>query len=233
MNWKTNKGSFLIQKNKVLIPFVSGGVGLAGGERFDEAFEYDEITSSGGVIKKYGGPVPFSFEDEMTVSGIHLVIGDALYEFRWSQQYPYEAILQVKMLLHGLELIEGPAPSGADAPHRPDGRPERAPTRGAEAAPGDMLIPAGKPHRALCDVEVLVYDYDAMGVRTEVLPAGSIFQPWEPLEHWRGKKIPITIGGGATEFDWGVSSSEGHFLEWGDFFNRCRVDEAKTDGPPS
>ena len=85
----------------------------------------------------------------------------------------------------------------------------------------------------MCDVEVLVQDYDAMGVRTEVLPAGGVFRPWEPLAQWRGIKIPITVGDGATEFDWGVSSSEGHFLRWDDFFSRCRMSGAKADDSPA
>ena len=229
MNWKTTKGSLLIQKNMVHIPFISGGVGLVDGERFNEAFEYDEITSSGETIHKYGEPMPFSIEDEMTVSSIHLVIGDCLYEFYWSQQYPHEAKLKVKMLLHSLQLIVSPVSFDADVAIQPYDQPGQAPTGGAVVAPGDMLIPAGKSHRALCDIEVLVYDYDAMGVQTKVLTAGSIFQPWEPLEQWCGLKIPITLGEGATEFDWMVSSSEGHFLKWDDFFSRCQVNDAKTN----
>lgn len=229
MNWKTTKGSFLIQKNRVHIPFISGGVGLADGERFNEAFAYDEITSSGELIGQYGEPMPFSIEDEMTVSSIHLVIGDSLYEFCWSQQYPYEAKLKVKMLLHGLQLNATPIPFAADQAIQPYNQPGQAPTGGAVAAPGDILIPVGKSHRALGDIEMLVYDYDTMGVQTEVLTAGSIFQPWEPLEQWRGIKIPITLGEGAAEFDWMVSSSEGHFLKWGDFFSRCQVNDAKTN----
>ncbi len=103
MNWKTTQGSILIQKKMVHLPFVSGGVGLADGARFYEAFVYDEIASSGEIIRKYSEPLPFSIEDEMTVSSIHRVIGDSLYEYYWSQQYPYEAKLKVKMLLHGLQ----------------------------------------------------------------------------------------------------------------------------------
>ena len=68
---------------------------------------------------------------------------------------------------------------------------------------------------------MLVCDYDSMGVVNEVLAAGSVFQPWEPLDHWRGEKVPITLGGHDSEFDWGVTSAEGHFLHWEDFFSRC------------
>ena len=89
-------------------------------------------------------------------------------------------------------------------------------------------IPFGKPHHTLCDLEILIYDYDAMGVKSKVLPAGSLFQPWEPLDHWRGSRIPITLGDGATAFDWGVTSYEGHFLKWEDF-RHCRLSEPEAN----
>lgn len=89
------------------------------------------------------------------------------------------------------------------------------------STPRDAPIPAGKRHRTRCDVEVLVHDYDKLGVKTRVLPAGSVFQPWEPLDHWRGQEVPITLGGEASGFDWGVTAWEGHFLRWDDFFSRC------------
>ncbi len=84
-NWKTRVQTFLIQKNLARIPFVGGGVGLPNGESVFEAAEYYETTSSGNILKKYGAPIPFSLEDEMTVSNIHCVIGDTLYNFYWSQ----------------------------------------------------------------------------------------------------------------------------------------------------
>jgi hypothetical protein len=93
--------------------------------------------------------------------------------------------------------------------------------------PADTPIPVGKPHRALCDVKVLVYDYDSSHVETVVLHAGDIFQPWEP-EHWRGEKVPITLGDEHSEFDWGVCSWEGHFLRWDDFFSRSELAEGST-----
>ena len=96
-----------------------------------------------------------------------------------------------------------------------------------EPKPANHPIPMGKRHRTLCDVEMLVCDYDESRVETEVLPAGSVFQPWEPLEHWRGEKVPITLGGEHSEFDWGVSSDKGHFLRWNDFFSKCKLAEAR------
>lgn len=82
----------------------------------------------------------------------------------------------------------------------------------------DGRILVGRVHRTSRDVEVLVYDYDSLNVETTILPAGSIFQPWTPQDHWRGEKVPITLGDQATGFDWGVSSLSGHFLRWNDFF---------------
>ena len=231
---------------------ISGGVGLTHGDRFDESAEYYEITNSGSVIKKHGAPQSLSLEDKLFVSGIHLVIGDALYDFCWSRRYPDEAGLEVKMLLHGLQPCDGPLPFDAEAAIRdyeqdnnrplastnddsnPAGSaPSQAAAEGVTLAPSDGRIPAGIPHRALCDIEMLVYDYDAMRVKTEVLPAGGIFQPWEPLDHWRGIQIPITLGDRAAEFDWGVTAYEGHFLAWGDFFSRCRMRASESDASDS
>ncbi len=88
-------------------------------------------------------------------------------------------------------------------------------------APPNTPIPAGQLHRAFRPLEVLVYDYDELGVRTRVLPAGSVFQPWEPEPHWRGVKVPITLGAEAKGFDWGVTSPVGYFLSWRNFFSAC------------
>ena len=89
-----------------------------------------------------------------------------------------------------------------------------------------MNILVGVPHRALSTLEVLVYDYDELGVDTMLLHKGDIFQPWEPRDHWRGEEVPITLGEGATQFDWGVTSIKGHFLRWDDFFERCAPKDA-------
>ena len=89
----------------------------------------------------------------------------------------------------------------------------------------DNSVPAGKRHRTLCEVDLLVYDYDQMAVKTVTLPAKSIFQPWEPHDDWRGEKVSITLGDLAWEFDWGVSAGEGHFLRWDDFFSNCELAE--------
>ena len=115
MVWKTIEGHFLVQRDMTPIPFIYGGVGLAGGERYDESAQYYEITSSGKVIKKYGAPMPFSIEDEMTVSNIHRVIRDTLYNFYWSQLYGYEPRTEVDVRLRGLQPYDSPLPFDADA----------------------------------------------------------------------------------------------------------------------
>lgn len=72
---------------------------------------------------------------------------------------------------------------------------------------------------------MLVYDYDRLPFKSEVLPAGSVFQAWEPRAHWRGIKVPITLGDNHREFDWGVTSDKGHFMRWDDFFVYCVIEE--------
>jgi hypothetical protein len=54
--WKTKEGTFLVQKNMAPIQFVSRGVGLKNGERFNKSAEYYEIDGSGNIIEKYGAP---------------------------------------------------------------------------------------------------------------------------------------------------------------------------------
>lgn len=85
----------------------------------------------------------------------------------------------------------------------------------------DSPIPVGRTHRTSCDVEISIYDYDSLNLDSAVLPAGTLFRPWEPADHDRGKEVPITLGDQATTFDWGVSSYLGHFMGWDDFFTRC------------
>lgn len=87
----------------------------------------------------------------------------------------------------------------------------------------DAPIPVGQPHLSICDIEMLVYDYDRVSHEISVLPAGTIFQPWDGPDHWWGEEVPITLGDQAEEFDWGKTSWDGHFLRWGDFFSKCRL----------
>ena len=79
---------------------------------------------------------------------------------------------------------------------------------------------------------MLLFDYDRSGIETAVLPAGSTFQPWEPEAHWRGEKVPITLGRHHAGFDWGVTSGEGHFLRWDDFFTHCEPEAVTGTGLP-
>ncbi|HEY8560217.1 MAG TPA: hypothetical protein VIL74_07560 [Pyrinomonadaceae bacterium] len=110
MKWKTENGTFLIQKNLEPIPHVYGGIGLEGGERFDDAAEYVETTATGQIVKEYQKPYPFSIEDEMTISHIHRVIGDCLYEFYYSHRFRSNPEIKAELLLSGLEPYEAALP---------------------------------------------------------------------------------------------------------------------------
>jgi hypothetical protein len=110
MKWKTGRDTFLIQKDLAKIPYIYGGVGLEGGERFDESAVYFETTTTGQIVKRYSEPLPFSIEDEMTVSNIHLVIGDCLYSFYYSRRFRSDPELKAELLLSGLELYEDALP---------------------------------------------------------------------------------------------------------------------------
>ncbi len=56
------------------------------------------------------------------------------------------------------------------------------------------------------EVKLLIYDYDQMVIKSVMLPTHRIFQPWESYNDWRGKKVPITLGDDASEFDWGMNT---------------------------
>src|SRR5688500_16580274 len=85
--WKTEQGTYLIEKGLAPIPEVNNGVGLDNGERYYDASEYYEMNDAGEVVIKYDKPYPFSLEDDLSVSSIHRVIDDCLYEFYWCQHH--------------------------------------------------------------------------------------------------------------------------------------------------
>jgi hypothetical protein len=87
--------------------------------------------------------------------------------------------------------------------------------------PADTPIRVGVVHRTTTEVEVVVYDYDALRTLNVPLRPGFIFQPWEPEPQWRGEKVPITLGRDHLKFDWCDPALEGHFLHWEDFFTKC------------
>ena len=110
MHWKTKQGTFLIEMNWGVIPFINCRIGLPGGETFDGAGEYVEAANTGEVLKRYSAPMPFSIEDEMTVSNIHLVIGDGLYKFYYSHRFWYDPEFTFNLLLDGLTVYKDALP---------------------------------------------------------------------------------------------------------------------------
>ena len=92
--------------------------------------------------------------------------------------------------------------------------------------PADAQIAVGQRHRTFRVLSAQVYDYDALGVQTRALAAGTVFQPWEPQAHWRGERVPITLGDASTQFDWGVTAGTGLFLHWDDYFAYCGTGDA-------
>lgn len=94
--------------------------------------------------------------------------------------------------------------------------------------PSNALIPVGRLHHTLTDIQARVYDYDSLRILLRLLPTGTVFQPWEPQDQWRGLQVPITLGDTATEFGWGVTTLEGYFLTWDDFFTQCEAIDASN-----
>ena len=100
--WKTTKGTYLIEKELTSVPFVSNGISLNSGKRFDDAAECHEVTESGRMVKKYDKLFHVIIEDQRTVSNIHWVIDGGLYKFHWSQCAD-RTELQFTLLLSGLQ----------------------------------------------------------------------------------------------------------------------------------
>lgn len=82
---------------------------------------------------------------------------------------------------------------------------------------------SGVPHRALQVMEVLLYEYDELGLSRRLLQPATMFQPWPPLALWRGHHVPVTLGGGSRQFEWGRHAPTAHFLRDDDFFERCAM----------
>lgn len=90
------------------------------------------------------------------------------------------------------------------------------------SAPSDNQISFGKLHRALRDLPVMVRDYNTLVVEIAVLPRHTLLQPWPLLQQDCETDIPITIGKGATEFNWDVATPTAYFLKRGDFIQGCQ-----------
>jgi hypothetical protein len=94
--------------------------------------------------------------------------------------------------------------------------------------PANREIRVGKPHRTRRELKVMIRDYETLSVKIATLPEGTLFQPWTPLQAHFGADIPITLGEGAREFDWGSTSQRGHFLTCEDFFSGCQIVESES-----
>ena len=113
MKWITGNNTFLIQKDMQLIDFIICGVKL-GEKEYEMSAQYYEINYVGSVIKKYSEAFPFSIEDELTISNIHLVIEDCLYEFYWSCQYRCRPRQKVNLIMRNLRPYEQSLPFDAE-----------------------------------------------------------------------------------------------------------------------
>ena len=89
-------------------------------------------------------------------------------------------------------------------------------------SPSEKTIHAGRQYQASRTVKMLIYNYDQMQIQSKQLTAGSIFQPWDTFNGWRGIKVPISFSKSSHAFDWGLRTGEVHFLTWNDFFSNCK-----------
>lgn len=109
MKWITPNNTFLIEIEMRPISFLTVPISFEGKEYTESAIYY-EIDQDGNVIKKYDKAYPFSIEDEMTISNIHLVIENVFYSFYWSQYYGYDPRQSFDKLLENLRMYEADLP---------------------------------------------------------------------------------------------------------------------------
>lgn len=104
--WKTDEGTLLFEGVLTKIPFIYGDIGLEGGERFVDSAQYVETTMSGEIVKRYSLPQSYAFDDEMSVSNIHRVVGDSFYEFYY-RQYRSDIKIEETQIFSGLKEYYG------------------------------------------------------------------------------------------------------------------------------
>jgi hypothetical protein len=111
--WKTREGNLLLEGevHPIYLAVSGQGVRLPNGAVIHEAAEYFEITESGALVTKFSGPWTSTLEDDLYVSGIHVVIENALYRFFYNQRGWREPTLEQKLCLPGLIPLDHSDPS--------------------------------------------------------------------------------------------------------------------------
>ncbi len=114
MNWKTMDGTFLVQRNMRKIPLLVVETIKLENEEFYQSAEYFEVTDNGIVLNKYEQATTSTGEYDLFINNIHRVIGDSLYEFNLTQNFPVaESVIATttnKKLLTGLQPYESELP---------------------------------------------------------------------------------------------------------------------------
>jgi len=82
MIWKTPDGNYLLQGAASPIP-MEVKIVLRDGESVAAAAKYYLVSPAGHVLREFGAPTAYSFEEDLGISDIHCVVDRRLLSFHW------------------------------------------------------------------------------------------------------------------------------------------------------
>ena len=82
MIWKTPDGNYLLQGVASPIP-MEVKIVLRDGESVAAAAKYYLVSPAGRVLREFGAPSAYSFEEDLGISSIHCVVDRGLSSFHW------------------------------------------------------------------------------------------------------------------------------------------------------
>lgn len=102
--WRTLEGTYLVpQAFAPLHDSYGNPIVRADGTVLAVATTYAELTSTGEVLRVYGGPFRYYSPEETLINGIFEVVGGALHQYEWcEQERPAPGSLTDRVVREGL-----------------------------------------------------------------------------------------------------------------------------------
>ena len=109
MIWTTARGHLLIQgeAHPIYLSMSGQGIRLPTGAVIHAAADFREVTRAGEVVATYSGPLSCTLDDYLYVCNIHVVIGDALNCFFYTETTEGDTRLRETVLLRHLTPCAG------------------------------------------------------------------------------------------------------------------------------
>lgn len=105
MAWITREGDYLVEGQRYHLYHGAESIRDHKGS-FLQPAKFYLIENKGNVRSTFSEPIYYSIEDELGVTNIHVIVGDALYEYFWRQRDAFpEPKVSIKILLNGLRTI--------------------------------------------------------------------------------------------------------------------------------